>query len=59
MKFILPLVLILSGCGEIKKAMSGITGDPTEYCYVGVTYLQFPSGATVALGVDGKPLACK
>lgn len=55
---ILATAVLFMGCGNVKRAVSGITGEPFVYCYRGVTYLQFPSGATPALATDGKPLLC-
>ena len=52
-------LLILTSCGNIKRMASGITGSPSEYCYAGVIYLQFPSGSTIALDINGKPIACR
>lgn len=58
-KILIVCLLLLSGCGELKKAASAMTGEPSEYCYHGVVYLQFPSGATHAVNQAGLPLTCK
>lgn len=57
--FLLIILICLMGCGNLKRWASGITGDPSEYCYKGVKYLQFPSGATVAFDQDGKVSKCQ
>lgn len=49
----------LIGCGYIKRSFSGWTGSPSEYCYREVLYLQFPSGAVVALDQRGNPIPCR
>ena len=59
MKLLIIITIFLSGCGNIKRSISGVTGEPSEYCYNGVRYLQFPSGATVAVDLNGKPLPCE
>ena len=46
------------GCGNVKRVVAGLTGEPSEYCFAGVKYLQFPSGSTVALDRSGKPIEC-
>lgn len=63
-KFMRLLICLLLGigivgCGAFKRSVSSLTGEPSEYCYVGVRYLQFPSGAVVAVDSSGKPLPCK
>lgn len=62
-KLILLIVLVLtfpiSGCGAFDRAKAKITGDATKTCVDGVTYLQFTSGATVQVDINGKPVACK
>ena len=60
MKYLLILSLLsLAGCGNVKRMWTGWTGEPTEYCYKGVTYLQFPSGATVAYDKENKVRGCE
>lgn len=56
---VVVLFYIGSGCGQVKRMAAGITGSPSEYCYNGVVYLQFPSGATLALDQNSKPMTCK
>ena len=59
MKIILAfLFLSLTGCGGLKRLGSSITGDPSSYCYKGVEYIQFPSGASVVYDRDGKIRIC-
>jgi hypothetical protein len=50
---------LLSGCGKIDRVTSSFTGKPSEVCVDGVSYLQFTSGATVKLDINGKPVPCK
>lgn len=50
--------LVLSGCGKIDRKIASLTGY-SNICVDGVSYLQFTSGATVKVGLDGKPIACK
>jgi outer membrane lipopolysaccharide assembly protein LptE/RlpB len=52
-------VLMLSGCGWYeRKVVANITGY-TKICVEGVTYLQFSSGATPQVNLEGLPVACK
>jgi hypothetical protein len=60
------LLLTLSACGGIDRSWSKMTGQPVKICVefspnskLGVTYLQFTSGATVLYGLDGKPVSCE
>ena len=50
--------LINSGCGRVDRWWAGTTGKPVETCYKGINYLQFTSGATAQLDINGKPVAC-
>jgi hypothetical protein len=51
--------LALTGCGWYeRKVVANITGY-SKTCVEGVTYLQFPSGVTPQLNIDGRPVACK
>jgi hypothetical protein len=50
---------LFSGCGAFNRKISAITGDPTEICWKGVTYLQFTSGATVKYTPDGRIATCE
>lgn len=60
MKLLMTLVMLLalSGCGSFKRSVANITGAPFVYCYDGVSYLQFPSGAALAVDKNGLPLSC-
>ena len=51
----------LAGCaqGQWDRQMATWTGQPAKTCVDGVVYLQFTSGAAVAVTPDGKPRACK
>lgn len=53
------LALMLSGCGKFDRIIAGITGDASETCHDGVTYLQFTSGASVKYNSDGTISKCK
>lgn len=57
------LALSLSGCGKFDRMLAAWTGDATETCHDGVTYLQFTSGATVKYTYDAlgnySPARCK
>lgn len=55
---LISLLVALSGCGNIRRMWSGITGDAMPLCYKGVEYVQFPSGSSVAYDKDGKVLKC-
>lgn len=51
-------VLLLTGCGMLDRGCAKYTGQPSKVCVDGVLYLQFTSGATVAMGIDGKIKLC-
>jgi hypothetical protein len=51
-------LLSLSACGRIDRGIAGLTGKGTEVCHRGVTYVQFTSGAVVAVDRAGKPIPC-
>jgi uncharacterized protein YceK len=55
---VLTLGMLVSGCGNIRRWWSGVTGDAQKTCVAGVAYLQFPSGATTMVDREGKPVAC-
>lgn len=48
----------LAGCGRVDRWTAGMTGKGSEVCHRGVTYVQFTSGATVAVDREGKPIPC-
>lgn len=50
--------LLLAGCGKIDQMTAQFTGYST-LCIVGVTYIQFTSGATPMIDKTGKPVECK
>jgi len=51
--------LALTGCGWYeRKVVANITGY-SKTCVEGVTYLQFSSGATPQVNLEGLPVACK
>lgn len=53
------LSLVLSGCGEIDRAIANVTGSGAKTCVEGVMYLQFTSGATVMYNKDGTIKLCR
>lgn len=56
---ILMATLLMSGCGFYDRYVTAnVTGYSTS-CIDGVSYLQFPSGATVQYNADGTVKKCK
>lgn len=55
----LTIALLMSGCGAIDRAMATLSGSAIETCHRGIVYLQFTSGASMAVDEQGKPLRCK
>jgi len=53
------LLVLVSGCGAIDRAIVTYTGDAVETCHKGVLYLQFTSGASVAYNQDGSVRTCR
>jgi uncharacterized protein YceK len=53
------IVILISGCGQIDRNISTLTGKPSEICIDGVVYLQFTSGATLKVNQEGQPVKCK
>lgn len=49
--------LVLTGCGQISRNVAHAFGH-ASVCVDGVTYLQFPSGATVKYDRAGKVVPC-
>jgi hypothetical protein len=59
MILIAALAATLTGCGWYeRKVVANITGY-SKTCVEGVTYLQFPSGVTPQVNLEGLPVACK
>ena len=56
--FIAMCLVLLAGCGAADRGEAYFTGY-SELCVDGVTYLQFASGATIKVDLNGKPVACK
>lgn len=52
------LALAVTGCGDLSRSQAQLVGV-SETCIDGVTYLQFPSGASVKYDADGHVVACK
>jgi hypothetical protein len=59
MKYLLiaALAVGLSGCGWVQRQQAHYAGH-TKVCVEGVTYLQFPTGTTPQVTLDGKPVPC-
>jgi hypothetical protein len=59
MKTIVVLsVVLLSGCGWFdREIVANVTGY-SKTCVEGVTYLQFSSGVTPQITLEGKPVSC-
>jgi hypothetical protein len=51
--------LALTGCGWFDRYVVANTVGYSKTCIEGVTYLQFPSGVTPQLNIDGQPVTCK
>ncbi len=49
--------LLLAGCGQVNRVIAHTVGYATV-CVDGVAYLQFPEGASVKYGPDGKIVLC-
>ncbi len=59
MKLLIVAIMFgLTGCGAKDRFIATYTGYQ-KVCVDGVTYLQFTSGSTAQLGIDGKPVACR
>lgn len=54
---IIALACALSGCGLVQRFFANVKGSE-QTCINGVSYLQFPSGATVEVDANGKPKTC-
>jgi hypothetical protein len=50
--FLIAVVALMFGCGNLSKAKAGITGYD-EVVVDGVVYIQFTSGVTVKYNQDG------
>ena len=51
--------LALTGCGWFDRYVVANTVGYSKTCVEGVTYLQFPSGVTPQLNIEGRPVTCK
>jgi hypothetical protein len=51
--------LALTGCGWFDRYVVANTVGYSKTCVEGVVYLQFPSGVTPQLNIEGRPVACK
>lgn len=51
--------MFLTGCvGDCQRMKAQVAGH-TEVCVDGVSYLQFPTGTTPKVTLDGEAVACK
>ena len=59
-KFVLLVIgtMALAGCGQFNRSAAILSGFQAV-CVNGVSYLQFPSGASVEYTPEGKIKACK
>jgi hypothetical protein len=56
---IAAMSVTLAGCGWYEqKVVANITGY-SKVCVEGVTYLQFSSGVTPQVNLEGRPVSCK
>ena len=53
----LAVLACLSGCGSCSRANAYLSGY-SSVCVSGIEYLQFPSGVSVKMDKDGKPMPC-
>lgn len=53
------LAMTMFGCGYVDRSCASATGQPTQTCVEGVVYLQFTSGATVKVDIEGKVVTCE
>jgi hypothetical protein len=51
------LAALAVGCGAMQRSAANISGY-SKVCVDGVSYLQFPSGATVQFDRAGKVVGC-
>ena len=51
------LALSLAACGSMDREVAKLKGH-AKVCVEGVQYLQFPSGVTVQVDQEGKPVKC-
>lgn len=58
-KFIvlLSIAITLTACGKIDRGVANLTGY-SKSCIDGVSYIQFPSGASVEYEKDGSIKTC-
>ena len=55
---VILMALTLVGCGQWNRTQAKFIGY-TKTCVDGVSYLQFPSGATVQVNPSGLPVPCE
>ena len=58
MKYLMFLIpFLLSSCGYWNREVAKWT-EYSKTCVDGVSYLQFPSGASLQVDKNGKPIEC-
>ena len=62
MRIICALMLVMAsafvtGCGACSRVVATYSGYD-KMCVDGVSYIQFTSGATVQVDLEGKPVRC-
>jgi hypothetical protein len=50
--------LALTSCGYVDRVAANVSGY-SKICVEGVTYLQFPSGVTPQVNLEGLPVSCQ
>jgi hypothetical protein len=48
----------LTGCGWYDRKIVANVAGYSKICVEGVTYLQFPSGVSPQVNLEGKPVSC-
>lgn len=55
---VMGIAVMLTGCGWFDRYVVANVSGYSKTCVEGVTYLQFPSGATPQFNIDGSMKAC-
>jgi len=59
MRYVLLIsFFLLQGCGGCQRKWTNFTGDLTEKCHKGITYVQSDSGIALLVDADGLPVTC-
>ena len=51
------IVIFLTGCGQCSRIKAAYAGYD-KMCVEGISYIQFTSGATAQVDLEGKPVRC-